>query len=123
MPEEGYRDSIGDERVVEAIGYPGPEGRHLEECAFLAELVQLRVAVKEAGGDELVENADGERRGNREEDIVEGERPRLEDDLARIIVEKRVLRTISTALAFKGSVDLPKIASCTGQYSYRRSTE
>lgn len=42
----GYK--ICEERVVETVEDPRPERVHLEEDAFLSELVELWVAVKEA---------------------------------------------------------------------------
>ena len=68
--------------MVEAIGDPRPERMHFEEDSFLAKLVELRIAVKKASGDELVENAHDKWRKDSEKDIVEGQRPRLENDLA-----------------------------------------
>ena len=38
-------EDVSDERVIEAVKDPGEEGRHFEEHAFLAELVELWVAV------------------------------------------------------------------------------
>ena len=64
---------------------------HLEENAFLAKLVELRIAVEKAGRDELVENAYHKGWKDCEEYIVEGERPRLEYDFARESILKRVL--------------------------------
>ena len=43
--------------MVKSVENPGKEGMHAEEGAFLAELVQLWVAVEETCGDELVEDA------------------------------------------------------------------
>ena len=56
---------------------------HLEEDALLAELVELRVAVEEAGRDKLVEDAHDKGREDGEEDVVEGKGPGFENDLAR----------------------------------------
>lgn len=64
---------------------------HLEEDALLAELVELRVAVEEAGGDKLVEDAHDEGRKDGEKDVVERESPGFEDDLTRKGVLERVL--------------------------------
>ena len=82
---------IGDQAVVEAICDPGPEGMHLEEDALLAESIELRIAVEEAGGDELVEDAHDKRRENGEEDVIEGKSPGFEDDLTREGVLEGVL--------------------------------
>ena len=73
---------IGDERVIEAIGDPEPEGMHFEEYTFLAELVELWVAIEKTSRDELVKNAHNEWGKNSEEDIVEREGPGFIDDLA-----------------------------------------
>jgi len=51
----------------------------------------LGISVEEAGGDELVEDAEGEGWKNGEEDIVEGERPGLVDDGAGEAVLEGVL--------------------------------
>ena len=64
---------------------------HLEEDAFLAELVELGVAIEQAGRDELVEDAQDERGEDGEEDVVEGQRPGFKDDLARKGVLKGIL--------------------------------
>jgi hypothetical protein len=58
---------------------------------LLAKPVELRVAVEHAGRDELVEDADDKRREDRKDDVVQRERPRLVGDLARKVVEERVL--------------------------------
>jgi hypothetical protein len=65
--------------MVEAVSNPGPKGVHFEENAFLAKLVELGVAIKEAGGDELVEDSHGDRGEEGEDDVVEGEGPGFED--------------------------------------------
>ena len=57
--------------MVEAVGYPEEEGVHFEEDAFLAELVELRVAVEEASRNELVEDAHGKWGKDGEENVVE----------------------------------------------------
>lgn len=74
VPDE-LGDEICDEGVVEAVEDPGEEGVHLKEDAFLAELVELGVAVEEAGGYELVEDAHDEGGEDGEEDVVKGESP------------------------------------------------
>jgi len=76
---DGGGDIVDDEGVVEAVADPGPEGGHAEEDGRLREAVELRVAVEEAGGDELVEDAEGEGREDGEEDVVEGEGPGFHD--------------------------------------------
>lgn len=78
--------------MVEAIEDPGEEGVHLEEDALLPELVELRVAVQQAGRDELVEDAHDEGGKDGEEDVIEGERPGLDDDLSGEGVLKSILQ-------------------------------
>ena len=78
--------------MVEAIEDPGKEGMHFEEDAFLAELVELRVAVEEAGGDELVKDAHDQGGKDGEENVVEGEGPGFEDDFARKGILEGILR-------------------------------
>ena len=77
-------DEVGEQRMVEAVTNPGEEGAHPEEDSFLAQTVELRIAVKKAGGYELVEDAHDDGGKDGEEDIVERQRPGLEDDFARI---------------------------------------
>lgn len=77
--------------MVKAVRDPSPEGVHLEEDALLAELVELRVAVEQAGGDELIKDTHDEGRKDGEEDVVEGKGPGFEDDLARKGVLERIL--------------------------------
>ena len=79
---DGFREEVGEEGVVEAVADPGEEGVHAEEGALLAEAVELRVAIEEAGGDKLVEDAHDQGRKDGEEDIVEGEGPGFVDDFA-----------------------------------------
>ena len=67
--------------MVEAIEDPGKERVHLEEDPFLPQLVELRVSVEESGGNELVEDTHDKRRKDCEEDVIEGEGPRLKNDL------------------------------------------
>ena len=91
--EDAFGEDVGDERVVEAVGNPGNEGVHAEEDAALAKLVELWVAVEEAGGDELVIDAHDERGKDGEEDVVEGESPGFKDDFAGECVLEGILRT------------------------------
>jgi len=90
VPDQ-FGNKIGDEGVVEAVEDPGKEGVHFKEDTFLAELVELGIAVEEAGGDELVEDAQDEGGEDGEEDVVEGERPGFENDLAGKGVLKGIL--------------------------------
>ena len=64
-------DKIGEKGVIEAVQDPGPERMHLEKYSLLAQLIKLRVAVKQASRYELVEYPDHERWENREEYVVE----------------------------------------------------
>ena len=45
IAEDELAEDITQDRVVEAVCNPGPERVHAEECAFLAEEVELRVSV------------------------------------------------------------------------------
>ena len=90
VPDE-LGDKVGDERVVEAVEDPGEERVHFEKDTLLAELIELRVAVEEAGRDELIEDAEDEGGKDGEENVVEGESPGLEDDFAGEGVLKGVL--------------------------------
>ena len=50
IPEpDCFRYEVCEERVIETIEDPGPERMHLEEDAFLSELVELWVAVEQTG--------------------------------------------------------------------------
>jgi len=89
---DGRGDVVDNQGMVEAVADPGPEGGHAEEDATLGEGVELGVAVEEAGGDELVENAEGEGGKDGEEDVVEGESPGFVDDGAGEAVLEGVLR-------------------------------
>lgn len=68
----------------------------------MAEGVELRVAVEQTGGDELVEDAEDEGRKDGEEDVVEGERPGFVDDFSGEDVFEGVLGTVSQRLVRKG---------------------
>lgn len=80
VPDQ-LEEDVGKEGVVEAVEHPGEEGVHLEKDAFLAELVELRVSIEEAGRDELVEDAHHEGGKDGKEDVVERQSPGLHDDL------------------------------------------
>ena len=56
--------------MIERIADPQPKGRLREELVPLPELVQLRVAIQESRGDELIEDTDDERREDGEDDVV-----------------------------------------------------
>lgn len=97
--EDAFADEIGEERVVEAVANPGPEGVHFEEDAFLAELIKLRVSVEETSGDELVEDAHGEGGEDGEEDVIEGEGPGFVDDLTAEGVLECILKIAELAFS------------------------
>jgi NADPH:quinone reductase-like Zn-dependent oxidoreductase len=67
---------------------------HLEEDALLAKLIELGIAVKKAGGDELIEDSHDERWKDGEEDIVKGERPGFVNNLSGEAVLERVLNLV-----------------------------
>lgn len=90
--------------MSECVADPLPEDAHAElhrcqrpslregstatyKLVLLAQLVQLGVAIQHARADELVENTEHDGREDGEEHVVERERPRFLEDLAR----KRVL--------------------------------
>ena len=77
--------------MVETVEDPGKKGVHTEKGAFLAELIELRIAIKEACGDKLVKDAHCQWRQDGEKDVVKGQRPGLENDFAREGIQKRVL--------------------------------
>jgi len=62
------------------------------KLVLLAELVQLRVPVEHARADELVEDAEDDRREDGEDDVVEGEGPALLEHLTRERVLEGELR-------------------------------
>lgn len=51
----------------------------------------MRVTVQDAGGDKLVKDTNDKWREHREDDVVQRERPGFVCDLAREVVEKRIL--------------------------------
>ena len=64
---------------------------HLEENALLAKLVELWIAIQQAGGDELVKYSHDEWRKDGEEDIIERKSPGFEDHLTGKGILERVL--------------------------------
>ena len=80
--EDPFGEDVCDKRMVEAVCDPGDEGVHAKEGAALTKLVELWVAVEEAGGDELVVDAHDKRGKHSEEDVIEGEGPGFVDDFA-----------------------------------------
>ena len=77
--------------MVQSVADPQPELCPREERILLSKHVELRVAVKDSCGDELVENTDDKGRKDGEEDIVQRERPRLVGNLPREVVEEGIL--------------------------------
>lgn len=76
IPEdEGLGAKVQDERMVEAVCDPRPEGMHLEEDARLAETIKLRIAIKKAGANKLIEDSEDEGWCSCEEDVVECKGP------------------------------------------------
>ena len=61
--------------MVEAVDDPREEGMHAKEGTGLTEPVELWISVQQAGADELVEDAHGQRWEDGEEDVVEGKGP------------------------------------------------
>ena len=108
--------------MVEAVEDPGEEGMHFEEDALLAELVELRVAVEEARGYELVEDAEDEWREDGEEDVVEGEGPGFEDDFAGKGVLKGVLSSCVSGghLLIREIETYPKLSHVQGNVFVER---
>jgi hypothetical protein len=53
-----------------------------EEDSFLAELVELGIAIQEPGGDELIENSQDKGWHGGEDDVEERQSPGFVDDLA-----------------------------------------
>jgi hypothetical protein len=80
-----------DQTVVQRVHDPEPESGLCEERILLAQGVELRIPIQDTGGDELVKDADDERRQDGENDIVQGQRPRLIGDLSGEVVEERIL--------------------------------
>lgn len=88
-PDE-LRDEIEDQGVVETIDNPAEEGVHLEENTLLTELIELRVPIEQASRDILVKDSEYERRQHGEDDVVETQRPRLEDNFTGEGILERV---------------------------------
>ena len=84
--------------MVQSVADPQPELCPREERILLSKHVELRVAVEDSCGDELVENTDDKRRKDGEEDIVQRERPRLVGNLPREVVEEGKLHACQHAL-------------------------
>lgn len=89
-PEEGAAN-VEQERVVDRVGDPGGKDALVEEAVALTKVVELGIAVKQAGGDKLVEDTKHEGREDRVKDVVEGEGPGFVNDFTREDVLERVL--------------------------------
>jgi len=73
IPEENeLGDDVENQGVEKSVQDPSPKAVFLEEDTLLAQLVELRVAVKQPSGDVLIEYSHGERRQDGEEHVVEG---------------------------------------------------
>lgn len=96
--------------VIQRVPDPQPELRSCEERIALAEHVQLGIPVEDASGDELVEDTDDKRGENGEDDIVQGECPRLVGNLPREVVEERELkRVLRRHHIMEGQVSYPEL--------------
>ena len=84
--------------MVERIADPLPERNLREKSVLLSQDVQLWVTIQNAGGHELIEDADDKWREDGEEDVVERQGPGLESNLPREIVYERVLLSESKIL-------------------------
>jgi hypothetical protein len=75
VDKEERTADVENERVVDSVEDPRGEDVHTEEAVSLAERVELRVPVEQAGRNKLVQDTEDERREHSVEDIVEGQRP------------------------------------------------
>lgn len=82
---------------------------HSEECSFLAKLVELRVSVEQASGDELVEDSYREWRKKCEEDVEQRQGPGFEDRLTRETVLEGVLSMLVRSKASIRGVTYPEL--------------
>ena len=107
--------------MVQRVRDPEPESGFREEYILLAQGVELRIPIQDAGGDELVKDADNERRQDGENDVMQGQRPRLVGNLPREVIEERVLHGMSlvSGSPSRSTVHLPRIVSCRARYSCR----
>lgn len=81
--------------MVDRGNNPREERAHLEECILLPYLVQLRVSVQQTCRDELVEDAHDEGWQDREDDVVERERPGFVDNFSREGILEHVLEQLA----------------------------
>ena len=77
--------------MVEPVEDPGKEGMHAEKGTFLAELIELWIAIEKACGDELVKDAHCQWRQDCKENIIECQSPGLENDFAREGIKEGIL--------------------------------
>lgn len=90
-PKQEDREAEKNDTMIQSVDDPQPELCAGEKFISLAEDIQLRVAIQYAGGYKLVEDTDDEWGKHSENDVVQGQRPRLVGDLAGEVVEERVL--------------------------------
>ena len=84
----------------------------------------MRIPIQDAGGDKLVEDANDERRQDRENHVIQRQRPRLVGNLSGEVVEERKLDRggISTcAPLLSQTKHSPRTESCKAQYSCRKN--
>ena len=92
---DAFGQDVGEQRMEEAVDDPADKGVVSEKDVLLPKSIELRISVEESRRDELIEDAHGEGRRHGEEDIVEGERPRLVNDLSGEGILERVLNDVS----------------------------
>ena len=101
--------------MIERIHNPLPKGCLGKEEVLLAEDVELRVTIEDAGRDELIENTDDEGRKDGKKDVVQRERPGFEGHLAGEVIEKGELQEVRSIFGIqKQCVHEPRIVSCKG---------
>ena len=81
---------------------------HLEESILLSELIQLRISVKQASGDKLVEDTHRKRWKDSEEDVVEREGPGFVDYFAR----ESILEDVLNRLALTSKINRSPTQNC-----------
>jgi len=62
---------VSNGRMIKAIDDPGPKGAYVEEFTALSLYIELGISIEQAGANELIKDADCERRKNGEDDVVE----------------------------------------------------
>ena len=98
--------------VVQRVRDPEPEGGFCKERILLTEGVELRVTIQDSGGDELIKDPDDEGRQNGENDVVQGQRPRLVRDLSGEVVEERVLHWSNVNMCASFTLNRPLTQNC-----------